>query len=315
MTRVCEDCIRLGNRRWHMLCKSSWAGIHRSAATSILIVGSREEVEGNEYSNGIVAEALATLDSRAPVLAAWGVLLATFLWTYWSVLFHLVHVWATTPDMGHGFAVPIFAAYLLWHRQEMVNPWPSRGTLWCIPFFMVFAVFRWMILFLRCDRDIDSLFPFLIGMTLAIGGWKALRWAWPSILFLLFMVPPPDRVSKAMASVLQHGATVMSVYVLQTVGIPAIVRRNGSNEIDSVAAAAGSCPGVQRLANDDRVLCHVHRQLCFILREPLWKKIVLVVSAAPIAIVSNVARITLTGMLQEWVSVRAAAVSTRTWAC
>ena len=58
---------------------------------------------------------------------------------------------------------------------------------------------------LRYYRDIDSLFPFLIGMTLAIGGWKALRWAWPSILFLLFMVPPPDRVSKAMAIVCNTG--------------------------------------------------------------------------------------------------------------
>ena len=212
-----------------------------------------------------------------PVLAAWGVLLVTFLWTYWSVLFHLVHVWATTPDMGHGFAVPIFAAYLLWHRQEMVNPWPKRGTLWCIPFFVAFAVFRWMILFLRYDRDSDSLFPFFIGMTLAIGGWKALRWAWPSIFFLLFMVPPPDRVSKAMASVLQHGATVMSVYVLQTVGIPAIVRGRTINEIRSSPPpleVAQACSGLRMMT----VFFAMCIGACFILREPLWKKIVLVVT-------------------------------------
>ena len=30
-----------------------------------------------------------------------------------------------TPDYGHGFFVPIFAAFLLWQRQEMVDPWPE----------------------------------------------------------------------------------------------------------------------------------------------------------------------------------------------
>ena len=40
----------------------------------------------------------------------------------------------------------------------------------------------------------------------------------------------------------------------------------------------------------------------FLLRVPVWKKIVLIVSAVPIAIVSNVARIALTGMLYEWVN-------------
>ena len=44
---------------------------------------------------------------------------------------------------------------------------------------------------------------------------------------------------------------------------------------------------------------------CFVLREPIWKKIVLIASAAPIAILSNVARITVTGVLIEWVSVSA----------
>ena len=43
----------------------------------------------------------------------------------------------------------------------------------------------------------------------------------------------------------------------------------------------------------------------FVLREPLWKRIVLVVSAAPIAVICNVFRISVTGMLQEWVSVDA----------
>ena len=73
-------------------------------------------------------------------MAAWGVLLLGFLWTYWETMVHIVGVWWSTPDYGHGFFVPIFAGFLLWQRQEMVDPWPNRGTWWGIPFFVVFAL-------------------------------------------------------------------------------------------------------------------------------------------------------------------------------
>jgi exosortase len=235
-------------------------------------------------------------------MAAWGVLLLAFVWTYWSVMVHVVHVWSTTPDMGHGFVVPLFAAFLLWYRQEMVDPWPAKGTLWCIPFFVVFAFYRWLVLYMNYERDVDSLFPFLIGMTLALGGWRAFRWAWPSILFLIFMVPLPDRLARAMAGYLQRGATIITVYVLQTLGIPAIVQGAGSNVIHLPSPppleVERACSGLSMMS----VFYAMCVGACFILRIPLWKKIVLLVSAAPIAVISNVVRISLTGMLQEWIN-------------
>ncbi|MGO9108943.1 MAG: exosortase/archaeosortase family protein, partial [Thermoguttaceae bacterium] len=166
-----------------------------------------------------------------PVMAAWGVLLLGFLWTYWETMVHVVRIWCTTPDYGHGPFVPIFAGFLLWQRQEMVDPWPNRGTWWGIPFFVVFALIRWLNLFLNYERDIDSLLPFLVGVTLVLGGWRALRWAWPSILFLIFMVPLPDFLAQALGLKLQRVAAIMSIYVLQTVGIPAIAMGDAANTI------------------------------------------------------------------------------------
>jgi exosortase len=238
-------------------------------------------------------------------MIAWGVLLVAFVWNYWTVMAHVLHVWANTTEMGHGFFVIPFAAFLLWYRQEMVDPWPTQGTWWCIPFFVAFALFRWLNLYLNYERDIDSLFPFFIGMTLALGGWKALRWAWPSILFLIFMVPLPDRIAKAMGGVLQHGATLITAYILQTLGIPAIVQGAGSNVIQLPSGppleVARACSGLSMMT----VFYAMCIGACFVLKEPLWKKIVLIISAAPIAVVSNVARITVTGLLQEWISVNA----------
>jgi exosortase len=243
-----------------------------------------------------------------PVMVAWGILLIAFVWNYWAVMFHTVHVWSTTPEMGHGFFVVPFALFLLWYRQEMVDPWPSQGTWWCIPFFVVFAVFRWLNLYLNYERDIDSLFPFLFGMTLVLGGWKAFRWAWPSIVFLFFMDPLPDRVAKAMGGFLQHGATLVTVYALQTLGIPAIVQGPGSNVIQLSSPppleVERACAGLSMLT----LFFAVCIGACFVLREPLWKKIVLIVGAAPIAVICNVGRITVTGMLHEWISPKAGSI-------
>ena len=172
----------------------------------------------------------------------------------------------------------------------MVDPWPNRGTWWGIPFFVVFALVRWFNLFLNYERDIDSLLPFLVGVTLVLGGWRALRWAWPSILFLIFMVPLPDFLAAALGGKLQHVATIMSVYVLQTLGIPAIALGEGSNVIqlsepDNKLEVARACSGLRMMT----LFFAVCVGASFLLRVPVWKKIVLIVSAVPIAIISNVA--------------------------
>jgi exosortase len=236
-------------------------------------------------------------------MAAWGILLIGFLFTYWETLIHVVRVWSTTPDYSHGPFVPLFAGFLLWQRQELVDPWPNRGTWWGIPFFAVFVVVRWLNFFLNYERDIDSLLPFLAGVTLVLGGWRALRWAWPSICFLIFMVPLPDAVASALGGKLQRVATIMSVYVLQTIGIPAIALGEGSNVIqlslpENKLDVERACSGLRMMT----LFFAVCVGASFLLRVPLWKKIILVGSAVPIAIISNVARIVLDGMLTEWVN-------------
>jgi exosortase len=240
-----------------------------------------------------------------PVMAAWGVLLVGFLWTYWETMVHVVRVWYSTPDYGHGFFVPIFAGFLLWQRQEMVDPWPNKGTWWGIPFFVIFAGIRWFNLFLNYERDIDSLIPFLVGVTLVLGGWRALRWAWPSITFLIFMVPLPDFLASALGGKLQRVATLMSAYVLQTLGIPAITLGEGNviqlSLPENKLEIARACSGLRMMT----LFFAVCVGASFLLRVPVWKKIVLIVSAVPIAIISNVARIVLDGMLTEWVSATA----------
>ena len=245
-----------------------------------------------------------------PVLIGWAVLLMALGWTYWATFDRLVHAWWTLPDYGHGFVVPLFAAFLLWWRQEMVNPWPSKGEWLALPLFLVWALMRWVILYFNLERDIDSLYPLLAGIALFLGGWRALRWAWPSIVFLVFMVPLPGFVSVMLSQPLQRVATRMSVYSLQTCGILAFVRGDTGNVIQ----LPEPCPplDVERACSGLSMLT-VFIAICvgaaFVVRARWWEKLIILVSAVPIAIFSNVVRITMHGVLDvlinpsvgEWV--------------
>jgi exosortase len=184
----------------------------------------------------------------------------------------------------------------------MVDPWPRQWTWWGIALLGLWALGRWVIFYSNLERDADTLFPLLAGIALFLGGWRALHWAWPAIAFLEFMVPLPAAVSVSMAQPLQRLATQCTVYTLQTLGIPAISEGNviylsdRANKLEVERA----CSGLSMLT----LFIAICVGAAFIIEARWWEKAVVLVSAIPIAILSNVVRITLHGAFSEWVNPR-----------
>src|SRR5262249_45475007 len=58
----------------------------------------------------------------------------------------------------------------------------------------------------------------LCAAVLMLGGWKALRWLWPSLAVLLFLFPLPLAVEHALGWQLQRVAAAASQFILQTLG-------------------------------------------------------------------------------------------------
>ena len=92
--------------------------------------------------------------------------------------------------------------------------------------------------------DAISLLPSVAGLCLLVGGWDTLRWAWPSIAFLIFMVPLPYRVEAALGSPLQRLATLSSTYVLQLFGLPAFSSGNTIVINDYTIGIVDACNGL-----------------------------------------------------------------------
>ncbi len=234
-----------------------------------------------------------------PVLSCWLVLAAILLWSYAPALGRLTQAWWQQPDYGHGWFVPMFSLVLLWLRREMMKPLPTSGSWWGLAFLAVWVLMRgvtayWNIL----AFDTYSMLPFLAGTALLIGGWRALHWSWPSIVFLGFMVPLVSAFATALRNELQWIATQISVFLIQTIGIAAAVTGEGSNVIQVPSGklqVVEACSGLRMLM----LFAAICVGAAFVIRSPLWQKIVILFSAVPIALFANVARITVTAVLYE----------------
>jgi exosortase len=142
-----------------------------------------------------------------------------------------------------------------------------------------------------------SLLPYLAGVALLLGGKPMLKWAWPSIAFLIFMIPLPWRIEKAMGPPLQYVATLASTYTLQTIGFMAFSEGNVIQLNEARIGVVEACSGLSMLIT----FIALSAGMAIVVKRPLLDKIVLVLSAIPVALVANIARITLTGILHETV--------------
>jgi exosortase len=220
-----------------------------------------------------------------------------FTWAYWTPLAEMAQRWARDPQYSHGYLVPAFALVLLWLRRDKLGDAPFRPSLWfgggllaaslLLRLGATFFFYTWF--------DQISLIPALLGVVLLAGGWRALSWAGPSVLFLAFMIPLPYRLEVALPGPLQTLATVSTTFVLQTLGFPAVADGNVVLIGEMPLNIAEACSGLRMLV----IFFAMSTGLALVIRRPLWEKLVLVASSVPIALAVNIIRITATGILHE----------------
>ncbi|MCE9551867.1 MAG: exosortase/archaeosortase family protein [Planctomycetes bacterium] len=230
-------------------------------------------------------------------LTVLGLLVAMLFYCYWNSLAQLKYFW-DDPRYSHGWLVPAFAAVLLWLRWD-AKVMPRQAE--------VSSVARWwgmgllaygLLMRLVATRigieslDFWSMVFSLAGVVLLAGGWSLFIWAGPVIAFLVFMFPLPYRMEEWLLVPLQKVATRGAAYVLQTFGYGAYCEGNtiflGDTQMDVVEA----CSGLRMLT----VFSALTASVALALNRPIWERLVIFVSAVPIAVAANVLRISVTGL-------------------
>jgi exosortase len=229
-------------------------------------------------------------------------LLLALLWAYWPTLGALANVWSRSEEYSHGWLVPVFAAVLLWHRRQLLDLAVLKLNPWGLVILLVSAALRVAGAYYYYQWfDMVSLVPCLAGLVVLLGGWPALRWAWPGVAFLLFMMPLPFSLGAFMAPTLQSLATLTSTYTLQTLGFPAISEGNIILLRDARIGVVEACGGLSMLL----VFFALSTAVALVVDRTLLDRLLIVASALPIAVIANVVRITVTTIVHDQISATA----------
>jgi exosortase len=228
-------------------------------------------------------------------IAAAAALVGAIGFAYAPFLVETVRAWLK-PEYSHGFLVPVFAGYLAWRWRA----WAPQTIRWPDPWGLLFIagagglfVVSRLTNFAREWTQGFSFVLALCGVTLLLGGGKALRWLWPCLAFLLFMFPLPYWVESGLGWQLQRVAAVASEFVLQTIGYPTFRDGVVLHVKDHDLLVAEACSGLSMLLTFIALAVGV-----VLVIDRRWPdKVLILVSAIPVAVLSNVVRIVLTGVL------------------
>jgi len=220
-------------------------------------------------------------------------LLLICVWAYWTALAVMVRKWSVDPQYSHGFLVPLFAAGLIWSRSGLIHAEKWRPSLWGLPVLFAGLLLRMVGTFYYYEWfDFLSLIPVLAGAVLLVGGLQALRWSWPAVLFLFFMIPLPYSVEVALQGPLRQIGTACSTYLMQTLGLPALAEGNVIVMGEHKIGVEEACSGLRMLM----IFFALSTAVALLSERALWERIVIVLSAVPIALITNIMRITVTGI-------------------
>lgn len=229
---------------------------------------------------------------RAPLMILGGLLVLLFI-AYFDMLSLTSAAWSEGL-YSHGWIVPLFALALLWMRWQPFGPVPAHERwLGMLLVAIGLSARLWAAEYGHNPIDQLSLLPAIFGIFMMVGGFHVIRWAWPALGFLVFMFPLPNMIERPVLGGLQKFASICSTFVLQTLGMAAFRQGNLISIPGSELNIAEACSGLRM----GTIFGAMAVFMIFIIERPWWDKFVILLSAIPIAVLVNIIRITVTGLL------------------
>jgi len=232
-----------------------------------------------------------------------GVLLAAFVVYFWNwILTQHLHSWGNH-DWSHAYLVPVISLYLIWQRRyELARLTPT--TYWPGLAPMVLGLMSYPFFIVGVPNHMGqgySMILTLFGMVLVLLGPGMMRHLFLPIAYLVFMVTISEMIMIKITFKLKQWAAEGGDVLLQMLGVNVtrkgttleIVNGKGqSNPLD----VADACSGMSMLIAFVALGAAVALVGC----RFWWQRVVLVMLAAPTALLLNVLRIAVLGLLTLW---------------
>jgi exosortase len=219
------------------------------------------------------------------------------------VLYYMVLHWKAVPDYSHGFLVGPLALYFAWERRAKLRRAPIEPSWWgVVPLGLGSLALMVGRLGVELMAMRTAFVLTLIGLVLLLLGLPIFRILRFPLLFLFLMVPLPQSLVNVIAFPLQLIAADLAVEWLHWLEIPALREGNIIHLANTPLFVAEACSGLRSLM----ALGTLAVVFAYFFRKSTLERIIIVVSAIPIAILVNAFRVALTGFLTHRVGEQAA---------
>lgn len=249
-------------------------------------------------------------------------IISAIIFTYAAVLVKLSHDWWTDENYSHGLLVPIIIGYILWTQRDKFAAEPARPSVLLGGLAVALALFAlWTgVAGAELYTQRMSLVLLIAGTVVYFGGLGFLRLLLVPLLLLILAIPIPAIIFNKIAFPLQLFASRCAVWSMSVAGIP--VLRQGNvielkplNSFDTKKLeVVEACSGIRSLMTL-MTLAFVFAYFSYprsndsggpggrfgwLRSYGFWRSLIIVFSAVPIAILTNAARVSGTGILSHY---------------
>ncbi len=241
------------------------------------------------------------MGSHVAVRRTWlwqsALLLLLLGFVYRDILVLLVWQWSNDPDFSHGFFVPLFAAFVIWQRRKQLAAVRVAPSWWGLVV-IAGALMTLLVGVLGAELFLSrsSLVLLLGGLVIYfLGGgfFRALLFPW-AVLFL--MIPIPKVIYNQITFPLQFLASRLATGLLSLAGVPVLREGNIIQLPAMTLEVVEACSGIRSLLS----LGTLAVMYGYFLEPSIFRRVLLLAAAVPIAVAANALRIMGTGLLGQY---------------
>ena len=245
---------------------------------------------------------------------------AAVAFAYRGVLARLGRFWWEDENYSHGLLIPFVIGYILWAERDRLAAAASAGrprAAWGAAAVVAALSALWVgTAGAELFTQRTSLVLLLAGVAVYFWGWRMLRALFVPLLLLALAIPIPTIVFNKVAFPLQLFASQCAVFVMRALNIT-VLREGNVIELYPLGSlttkkleVVEACSGIRSL------MTLVTLAVVFayftspsdedesggkrLERYRVWRAVLIVVAAVPIAIITNAARVSGTGVLARY---------------
>lgn len=215
---------------------------------------------------------------------------------YFDIVSYMVDIWSVDDNYSHGFLVPFVSGYFFWISKEKILATEVKPATWGL-LVVVLGVLQLLAgsMVTEYFTQRTSMIVITAGTVIYSMGWQAFMAMRLPLLYLFLMVPIPAIVYDTMTMPLKLFVAKLSVKGLIVLGYP-VMREGNIIVLPNVTLeVADACSGLRSLMS----LIALSVAFAYLFQKKAWKRWLLIFSALPVAVFTNVMRVFVTGVLAK----------------